>query len=40
MRSLDDLHKITNHIDDNVTLYCHLIICDPIVFKKAIKDEK
>jgi hypothetical protein len=40
MRSLDDLYEVTNPIDDNLTLYCHLAICESIVFEKSIKDEK
>jgi hypothetical protein len=40
IKNLNDLYEITNHIDDNVTLYCHLIICDPIVFKESIKYKK
>ena len=32
MRSLDDLYKVTNLIND-VTLYCHLATCDTIVFE-------
>jgi len=37
--SLEDLYELTNTIDD-VTLYCHLTICDPIMFETTIKDEK
>jgi hypothetical protein len=40
MKSLDDLYEVTNSIDDDVTLYCHLGTCDPIVFEEAIKDAK
>jgi hypothetical protein len=40
MRSLDDLYEVTNPIDDNLTLYCHLAICESIVFENSIKDEK
>jgi len=40
MKSLDDLYEVTNSIDDDVTLYCHLATCDPIVFEEAIKDAK
>ena len=40
MRSLDDLYKVTNPIDDYVTLYCHLATCDLIVFEEVIKDKK
>jgi hypothetical protein len=39
IKSLDNLYGVTNLIDD-VTLYSHLVICDSIVFKKAINDEK
>jgi len=39
MMSLEDLYKVTNTIDD-VTLYCHLTVCDLIVFETTIKDEK
>jgi hypothetical protein len=39
IRSLDDLYEVTNPIDD-VTLYYHLVICDPIVFEETIKDAK
>jgi hypothetical protein len=39
-RSLHDLYEVTTPIDDDVTLYCHLATCDPIVFKEAINDEK
>ena len=40
MRSLDDLYKIINPIDDDLSLYYHLIICESIVFVKEIKGEK
>lgn len=39
MKSLDDLYKITNHIDDDLTLYWHFGTCDPIVFEETIKDK-
>jgi hypothetical protein len=39
MRSLDDLYEITNSIDDDLTIYCHLAIHEPIVFEEAIKYE-
>jgi len=39
MRSLDDLYEITNPIDDDLTIYCHLAIYEPIVFEEAIKYE-
>jgi hypothetical protein len=32
MRNLDDLYEITNSIDDDVILYCHL--------EEVIKDAK
>jgi hypothetical protein len=38
MRSLEALYDVTTLIDDDVTLYCHLATCDPIVFKEVIKD--
>jgi len=38
--SLDDLYEVTNPIDDDVTLYCYLATCDPIMFEEVIKDEK
>ena len=40
MRSLEALYDVTTLIDDDVTLYCHLATCDPIVFKEVIKDAK
>ena len=40
MRSLDDLYEAMNPINDDIILYYHLSIYEPIVFKKAIKDEK
>jgi len=40
MKSLDDLYEITNHIDNDVTLYCHLTTWYPIMFEEAIKDAK
>jgi len=40
MRSLDDLYEVMNPINDDIILYYHLTIYEPIVFKKAIKDEK
>jgi hypothetical protein len=43
MMSLNDLYEVTNpidSIDNNLTLYYHLAIYEPIVFKEAIKDEK
>ena len=38
--SLNDLYEVTNPIDNNLTLYYHLAIYEPIVFKEATKDEK
>jgi hypothetical protein len=40
IRSLDDLYKIINPIDDDLSLYCHLATCKSIVFVKEINDEK
>jgi hypothetical protein len=40
MRSLGNLYEVTNPIDDDVTLYCHIATCDFIVLEEAIKDEK
>jgi len=40
IRSLDDLYKVTNHIDNDVTLYCYLTTCDIIVFEEAINYTK
>ena len=40
MKILDDLCKITNSINNDVILYCHLATCDPIVFGEAIMDVK
>ena len=40
MMSLDDLYEVTDPIDDDVTLCCHLATCDPIMFEKVINDEK
>jgi hypothetical protein len=43
MMSFNDLYEVTNpidSIDNNLTLYYHLATYEPIVFKKAIKDEK
>ena len=40
MGSLDDLYETTNHIDDDVTLYCHLATWYLIMFEEAIKDAK
>jgi len=40
MRSLDNLYEVTNHIDNDVTLYYYLATCDTIVFEKAINDTK
>ena len=37
MRSLDDLYEVTNVINDDLTLYCHLAINEFIVFEKANK---
>jgi hypothetical protein len=34
------LYEVTNSIDDDVTLYCQLATCDPIVFQENIKDKK
>ena len=36
-RSLDDLYEVTNLINDDLTLYCHLAIYESIVFEKANK---
>jgi hypothetical protein len=40
IRSFDDIYEVTNFIDDDVTLFYHFAICDPIVFEEEIKDEK
>jgi len=40
IKSLDGLYEITNPINDDLTLYYHLTICEPIVFEKVINDEK
>jgi hypothetical protein len=40
IRSIDNLYEVTNSIDDDVTLYCQLATCDPIVFQENIKDKK
>jgi len=40
MRSLGNLYEVTNPINDDVTIYCHITTCDLIVFKEAINDEK
>jgi len=40
MRSLDNLYEVTNHIDNDVTLYYYLATCDTIVSEKAINDTK
>jgi hypothetical protein len=40
MTSLNNLYKVTNPIDNDLTLYYHLATYEPIVFKEAIKDEK
>jgi hypothetical protein len=34
IRSLNDLYRVTNHIDD-VILYFHLVRCDLIVFEEV-----
>jgi hypothetical protein len=33
IRSLNYLYKITNSINNDVTLYCYIATCDPIVFE-------
>jgi hypothetical protein len=40
IRSFDDLYEVHNPIDDDVTLYCQLATCDPIVFEEVVKDKK
>jgi hypothetical protein len=40
MRRLDNLYEVTNPIVDDVTLYCHLATCDPIVFEEEINYAK
>jgi hypothetical protein len=40
MMILDDLYEVTNPIDDDVTLYYHLAICDPTMFEEVVKDKK
>ena len=40
MRSLGNLYEVTNPIDDDVTLYCHIATCDLIMLEEAINDEK
>ena len=40
MRSLHNLHEVTNYINDDVTLNYYLATCDHLVFEEAIKDEK
>jgi hypothetical protein len=40
MRSLNDLYGVSNPIDDDLTLYFHLVACEPIMFKKDNKERK
>jgi hypothetical protein len=40
MRSINELYEVTTPIDNDVTLYYHLAVYDPIVFKEAIKNAK
>jgi hypothetical protein len=43
MKSLDYLYEVTNpidSIDNDLTLYYHLAMCELIAFEEAIKDEK
>ena len=40
MRILDDLCKVTNSINNDVTLYYHLATRNPIVFGETRKDVK
>jgi len=35
MRRLEDFYEVINPIDDDLTLYCLLFICETIVFDKS-----
>ena len=35
MRRLEDFYEVINLINDDLTLYCHLFICETIVFDKS-----
>jgi len=38
--SFDELYEVTTPIDNDVTLYFQLALCDSIVFEETIKDAK
>lgn len=40
MRSLQELYEVTKNLSDDLTLYCHFVNGEPIVFKEAVKDVK
>jgi len=40
MRSLQKLYEVTDNLNDDLTLYCHFVDCEPIGFEEAVKDEK
>ena len=40
MRSLQELYKVTENLNDDLNLFCHFADWEPIGFEKAVKDEK
>jgi hypothetical protein len=40
MLSLQELYKVIENLNDDLTLYCHFADCEPIGFEEAVKDEK
>jgi hypothetical protein len=40
MRSLQELYGVIDNLNDDLTLYCHFVDCEPIGFEEAVKDDK
>ena len=40
MRSLKELYKVTENLNDDLILFCHFVDCEPIGFEEQVKDEK
>lgn len=40
MRSLQELYEVAENLNDDLTLYCYFVDCEPIGFEEAVKDEK
>jgi hypothetical protein len=40
MRSPQELYEVIENLNDDLTLYCYFVNCEPIGFEEAVQDEK